>query len=169
MIRFGCSLTKRTTTMLSLNSIILFVILLSFQSFLWQDESKEAVLAGVDSSSEVQNKGNGELFQIHFFSFHGCFSLSLTQGALFSQEKNFPFGWKNIFFLRIPSRCSLYGDEKHGWKRKNGLLPLLLFTLFGQLDNTKVRCLFVRLSALKPAYFMHASAGFHRPVNFWKA
>ena len=34
MIRYGCSLTKRTTTMLPLNPIILFVILLSFQSFL---------------------------------------------------------------------------------------------------------------------------------------
>ncbi len=34
MIGFSCSLTKRTTTMLSLNPIILFVILLSFQSFL---------------------------------------------------------------------------------------------------------------------------------------
>ena len=169
MIRFGCSLTKRTTTMLSLNSIILFVILLSFQSFLWQDESKEAVLAGVDSSSEVQNKGNGELFQIHFFSFHGCFSLSLTQGALFSQEKNFPFGWKNIFFLRIPSRRSLQGDEKHGWKRKNGLLPSSLFMLFGRLGNTKSRCLFVRPNALKPAYFMPASAGCRRPADFWKA
>ena len=92
MIRYGCSLTKRTTTMLSLNPIILFVILLSFQSFFRQDESKVAVLAGVDSLFEVQNKSNGELFQMHFFSFHGCFSFSLTQGALFSQEKNFPFG-----------------------------------------------------------------------------
>ena len=34
MIGYGCSLTKRTTTMLPLNPIILFVILLSFQSFL---------------------------------------------------------------------------------------------------------------------------------------
>ena len=169
MIGYGCSLTKRTTTMLPLNPIILFVILLLFQSFLWQDESKEAVLAGVDSLSEVQNKSNGELFQIHFFSFHGCFSLSLTQGALFSQEKNFPFGWKNIFFLRIPSRRSLHGDEKHGWKRKNGLLPSPLFTLFGRLGNTTVRCLFVRPNALKPAYFMPASAGCRRPADFWKA
>jgi len=48
--------------MLSLNPIILFVILLSFQSFFRQDESKVAVLAGVDSLFEVQNKSNGELF-----------------------------------------------------------------------------------------------------------
>ena len=34
MIGFSCSLTKRTTTMFFLNPIILFVILLSFQSFL---------------------------------------------------------------------------------------------------------------------------------------
>lgn len=51
------------------------------------------IAKGMDTVKiKVQNKSNGELFQIHFFSFHGCFSLSLTQGVLFSQEKNFPFG-----------------------------------------------------------------------------
>lgn len=130
MIGFSCSLTKRTTTMLSLNPIILFVILLSFQSFLWQDESKEAVLAGVDSLSKVQNKSNGELFQIHFFSFHGCFSLSLTQGVLFSQEKNFPFGWKNIFFLRLSWQSPPHNGGTAIWKRNENMLKRAVFSLF---------------------------------------
>ena len=90
-------------------------------------------------------------FWIHFFANQAWFLSLFSKKGHQSQSNEKSFGWKNIFFLRIPSRRSLHGDEKHAWKRKNGLLPLPLFMLFGRLGNTKARCLFVRPNALKPA------------------
>ena len=75
-----------------------------------------------------------------FFTFKARFLIFLSLTAFQSQEIDFPFGWKNIFFLRLSAGEGLHREAKCTWKRRKGKLFRLDFLLFEAFPFAKGWC-----------------------------